>query len=367
MSENLYLKYRPSKLSDVVGQDHIKQYLTNATSKDKISHAYLLAGSHGIGKTSLARIMALIVNNENGPSIDYDINSPICQAIINGECPDVHEMDAASNSSVENMRDLRSLARNVPVMCRKRIFIIDEFQAVLEKSASVILKTLESPSPHVMFILATTDPQKVLATIQSRCQRFDLSKLTVPQISSRLEYICEAERVPEFEKAAIDMIAKSGEGSLRNAISSLETVLGKCDKKITVKDVQEIVKTNQRELFTNLIAAMYQSNHSKAILLVKNEINKGTDPEALLLSFLENFHDMLIAKLLNNNDIVYIEEFIKPTWNKCILKLSPNLLRYSHKTMLSFSLSIKNSPRVDFLLDQSIIELVEVFEKYKEK
>jgi DNA polymerase-3 subunit gamma/tau len=369
MSENtLYRKYRPYKLDDIVGQQHVKDYFKNAVKTNNLSHAYLFTGIRGTGKTSLARIISLIVNCENGPNLDYDVNSRICKAIIDQKCPDVQELDAASNTSIEDIREIRARARNVPMMCKKRIFIIDEIHCLNNKPVSALLKTLEEPPEHAMFILCTTEPNGILDTIQSRCQRFDLKRLSLPEISGRLEYICEQEGFKDVEKQAIDLIAKSGKGSLRDAISNLETVVGKCrGNAITLKDVSQFINTNDQEFFLLLMKSMYVGDYKGAIQQIRKKVASGSSAESIMISLLENINDLMISKCLNNFDLFYIDEAVKDSWIKCTKNIKMDVAMYVENTLLKHSASIHSTPRVDILLDYCIVDIIEGINKIKQK
>ena len=213
----LYSKYRPLKFNDLIGQNNVKKYFENVIKKSSLSHAYLFSGIRGTGKTTIARIIAMIVNCENGPSIDYDPNSKICQMIINSQCPDVVELDAATNKSIDDIREIKNLARQKPIMCRKKVFIIDEAHCLLKNSVSGLLKILEEPPKHCIFILATTEPQNIMDTILSRCIRFDLHSIPFNDIKKRLSYICDKENI-KYDNESIAIIAKKSHGSLRDAI-----------------------------------------------------------------------------------------------------------------------------------------------------
>jgi DNA polymerase-3 subunit gamma/tau len=367
MSDNtLYNKYRPSTLSDVVGQEHVKQYFINAVKKNKLSHAYLFTGTRGVGKTTIARIVSMIYNCENGPSVDYDIeNDKYCKLIINGNCPDVHELDAASNSSIQDIREIRARSRNTPIMCRYRVFIIDEVHCVNDKAVSAILKALEEPPKHAVFIFCTSEPNQLLGTIQSRCQRFDLNSLTIDEISSRLNYICKQEGINEIESGSLELVAKSGKGSLRDSISNLETVVGKVDSEIKLEDVKNVVFDNDRDFYINMLKSFFVSDIKGAITLVKKKISKGVSPENTLLSLLENTNDLLISKTLNDIEYLYMDESIKPIWKKISNKISIESIMIIENVLIKNCSRIKNSPRTDILLDYTIVEIIQELSKIK--
>lgn len=357
--EVLYTKYRPTKLSDVVGQEHVKQYLNNAASQDKIGHAYMLSGSRGCGKTTLSRIIATIVNCENGPNVEYDVDSKICKSIINGNCPDVHEFDAASNTSIDNIREIRSLSRNMPIMCRKRVFIIDECHALSNRTIGALLKTLEEPPQHSMFILATTEPNNVIETIRSRCQQFELKKLSHEDVSKRLKYICESENVG-YDNTAIDLIAKSGNGSMRDAISSLEKVIiGKNKDSIGVEDVANLIGVCGQDLFLKVLKQIYEGNCANALTLIKREIAKGVAPEQVMLSILTNTHDMMLDKIFNNFNMHYIEDSVKASWVKGTGAIPLTFFINMHEILLTHFSNIKYAAKSDFVLDHAIIKCIE--------
>src|SRR5512142_829700 len=188
-------KYRPQRFADVVGQEHVTQTLSNAIGQKRIAHAYLFAGPRGTGKTTIARIFAKCLNCSGGPKVDFDDNDPRCQEIADGRSIDVLEIDGASNNGVEQVRELRETCKYAPASSRFKIYIIDEVHMLSTAAFNALLKTLEEPPAHVKFMFATTDPEKVLPTILSRCQRFDLRRIPVPLIVKHLVYIADAEKV----------------------------------------------------------------------------------------------------------------------------------------------------------------------------
>ena len=194
-------KWRPQTFDEIVGQDHVVRTLRNAITRNRIAHAYLLVGPRGTGKTSTARIFAKALNCSGGPKADFDPNDPICQAIAEGSCLDVIEIDGASNNGVEQVRELRDTVRYAPAQGRFKVYIIDEVHMLSAQAFNALLKTLEEPPAHVKFVFATTDVQKVLPTIISRCQRFDLKPITVELIVERLQKIALAEKIKDFSPA----------------------------------------------------------------------------------------------------------------------------------------------------------------------
>lgn len=364
MSEKvLYRKYRPSKLSEVIGQDHVVKTLKNSIQNNSLRQAYLLCGNRGCGKTSLARIIALMINCENGPSADYDVNSRICSSIINGTCPDVEELDAASNSSIEQIRDIRSSAYNNPVMCRKKIIIIDEAHILTTKSASVFLKTLEEPPPNVVFILATTESHKILDTIKSRCTRFDLKKIPSKVLAAHLKEICTKEGVEKIEDDALNLIARAGSGSVRDSLSILDSVLSTSSKEVSVKVVEELLSYTSLSFFTELFDNILTGNNLNSIIHLKKAQAIGKDPMEIFNGMLEYIHDIMLSKVLNNISFLYIEPSIKDQWLKQRDTTEIEKFQEIYKILESYISESSQKMRLDLTLDVCIIELLTLFKK----
>ena len=225
MSESLYRKYRPQVFGDVVGQDHIIKTLQNSISANKVSHAYLFCGPRGTGKTTTARILAKALLCENGPTVEPDGTCESCQQIAKSIHPDVSELDAASRTGVENVRDeIISRVGYAPVRGKYKVYVIDEVHMLSNAAFNALLKTLEEPPSHIVFVLCTTDPQKVPETIRSRCQRFDFRPINTEELTGRLGAVCEMEGVP-FEGEALELIARRSNGGLRDALTALEQTI----------------------------------------------------------------------------------------------------------------------------------------------
>src|SRR5271154_5864476 len=217
-------KYRPQRFSDVVGQEHVTQTLSNAITQQRIAHAYLFVGPRGTGKTTIARIFAKCLNCTNGPKVEFSDDDPRCQEITEGRSLDVLEIDGASNNGVEQVRELRDTVRYAPARGKFKIYIIDEVHMLTTQAFNALLKTLEEPPAHVKFIFATTEPQKVLPTILSRCQRFDLRRIPANLIVKHLKEIAKKEKVA-VDDEALAAIARGAEGGLRDAESTLDQLI----------------------------------------------------------------------------------------------------------------------------------------------
>src|SRR5690348_8688799 len=229
-------KYRPQRFSDVVGQEHVAQTLAHAIGQKRIAHAYIFCGPRGTGKTTIARIFAKCLNCTDGPKVDFDDQDPRCREITEGRSLDVLEIDGASNNGVEQVRELRETCKYAPASSRFKIYIIDEVHMLSTAAFNALLKTLEEPPAHVKFMFATTDPEKVLPTILSRCQRFDLRRIPAALIAKHLAYIAKQEKV-KIEPAALHAIARGAEGALRDAESTLDQLISFCGEKIEEADV----------------------------------------------------------------------------------------------------------------------------------
>src|SRR5258705_10895909 len=229
-------KYRPQRFSDVVGQEHVTQTLSNAIAQNRIAHAYLFVGPRGTGKTTIARIFAKCLNCTGGPKVEFDDTDPRCQEITEGRSIDVLEIDGASNNGVEQVRELRETVKYVPASSKFKIYIIDEVHMLSTAAFNALLKTLEEPPAHVKFLFATTDPEKVLPTILSRCQRYDLRRIPVSLITQQLAAIATTEKV-QVDPAALYAIARGAEGAMRDAESTLDQLISFCGETIEEPDV----------------------------------------------------------------------------------------------------------------------------------
>src|SRR5438552_6356638 len=229
-------KYRPQRFNDVVGQEHVTETLTHAIEQKRIAHAYLFCGPRGTGKTTIARIFAKCLNCANGPRVDFKEDDTQAQEIAAGRSLDVLEIDGASNNGVEQVRELRETCKYVPATSRFKIYIIDEVHMLSTAAFNALLKTLEEPPEHVKFMFATTDPEKVLPTIMSRCQRFDLRRIPAALIARHLADIAKKEKV-KIDQAALYAIARGAEGAMRDAESTLDQLISFCGEKIEEPDV----------------------------------------------------------------------------------------------------------------------------------
>ena len=275
-------KWRPQTFDEIVGQDHLVRTLKNAITRNRIAHAYLFVGPRGTGKTSTARIFAKALNCTGGPKADFDPADPICQAIADGSCLDVIEIDGASNNGVDQVRDLRETVQYAPAQGRFKVYIIDEVHMLTAAAFNDLLKTLEEPPAHVKFVFATTDVQKVLPTIISRCQRFDLKPLSVELIVARLQKIAAAERIKASE-AALTSIARMADGGMRDAQSIFDQMISFCGTDITEADVLDVYGLVAAEKIAELAGALAAGDHRKIVQLVDACDENGRDLFRLLV------------------------------------------------------------------------------------
>ena len=299
MSQTLYRKYRPQKFSDVIGQNHIVQTLTNSIKNNRIGHAYLFTGPRGTGKTSIARLFAKAVNCTDPKGFEPCLKCENCKNIQDGRSLDIIEIDAASNTGVDNIRELRETIKLPPTRAKFKVYIIDEVHMLSTGAFNALLKTLEEPPAHVIFILATTEIHKVPDTIISRCQRFDFVRLSLENIIKKLSSIVKNEGI-EVEKDALEMIAISAEGGMRDAESTLAQVISLEDKKITAKEVEEILGTTDRKNVEKMAELLVEKNIGKALELVSKMTNDGYDLEIFNKSFLNYSRQLLVISVDEN-------------------------------------------------------------------
>ncbi len=288
-------KYRPQTFAEVVGQEHITRTLQNAVNSSRLAQAYLFVGPRGIGKTSTARILAKALNCEAGPTSEPCGKCPACLEIAEGRSLDVIEIDGASNNGVENIRDLRESAAYAPTRGKFKIYLIDEVHMLSTGAFNALLKTLEEPPPHVKFIFATTEAQKVPATITSRCQRFDLRRIPAHLIKKHLLFIAENEKI-QLDGEAADAIARGAEGGLRDAESMLDQMVAFCGEHIRAGDVMDVFGFTPHEVVVSLADSLFAGNASAALDTVAAQSNLGKDLSRLTAELVSHMRDLLVSQ-----------------------------------------------------------------------
>ena len=286
-------KYRPQRFADVVGQEHVTRTLANAVRTGRIAHAYIFCGPRGTGKTTLARIFAKCLNCTGGPNPDFADDDPRVREITEGRSLDVLEIDGASNNGVEQVRELRDTVKFAPAASTFKIYIIDEVHMLSTAAFNALLKTLEEPPAHVKFLFATTDPEKVLPTILSRCQRFDLRRIPAAQIAAHLGTIARAEGV-EIDEPALHAIARGADGGMRDAQSTLDQLISFCGNRVVEEDVLSVFGLTGRTQLLELTDALVAGDELRALRLLDGLAHGGKDLGRLLGDLLGHCRNLLL-------------------------------------------------------------------------
>ena len=309
----LYRKYRPTKFSEIVGQEHITRTLRNQIIANRVGHAYLLTGGRGTGKTSAAKILARAINCLNPQDGEPCNECEICKAAIQGSLTDIVEMDAASNNSVEDIRSIREEVNFLPTVAKYRVYIIDEVHMLSVGAFNALLKTLEEPPEHVKFILATTEPQKLPATILSRCKRFDYKKISPENIKLRLEYICKQSNISITDEA-LKTISVLAEGAMRDGLSILERCVQEGEDEITDDKVKELVGIPKVEYINTIVNSVINCDVDETLKNIDIVIDDGKDLNNLIWEIIKYVKDILVFKssgnlsLYNENELSKIKE-----------------------------------------------------------
>jgi DNA polymerase-3 subunit gamma/tau len=362
MPKVFYRKYRPQKFSEFIGQEHVVKTLTNAISMEMISHAYLFSGPKGTGKTTLARIFAKALNCQNRKRGEFE---PCCQCIScveiqEGRSMDLIEIDAASHRGIDEVRELRETIRFVPTKSKYKVYIIDEAHQLTKEAANALLKTLEEPPPFVIFILATTEPHKMIPTILSRCQRFDFYKLKMNEILEKLEKIVKNEGI-NIQREALAEIARLASGSMRDAESLLDqifTLFGK--KEIKVEDIKDLLGLGPVQLAIEFFDFLIKKDAKGGINFLNEIGERGIDLETFAKDFVNYLRKVLIFKITNSTD----DEIFSDLSKEELEKMKEQALKINEielKKILSLFLDAQNkmrfSPILQLPLELAIIEI----------
>ena len=303
----LYRKFRPAKFSELVGQEHITKTIKNQILSDRVGHAYLFNGGRGTGKTSIAKILARAVNCLNLQDGEPCNECEICKAALDGSLTDIVEMDAASNNSVEDVREIREAVNFLPTKAKYRVYIIDEVHMLSTGAFNALLKTLEEPPKHVKFLLATTEPQKIPATILSRCQRFDFKRISNEDIIKRLKIVCEESKI-EISDEALNLIATLAEGGMRDALSILERCNQDGEDKIDENKIRDLVGIPKITYIKQIVEAIINYDVDSSLKVIEEIIKEGKDLNNLLWEIIKYVKDILLFKSTGSGQTYSKEE-----------------------------------------------------------
>ena len=371
----LYRKFRPITFSEIVGQEHITRTLRNQIVAGRVGHAYLFNGGRGTGKTSAAKILARAINCLNPQDGEPCNECEICKGAINGSLTDIVEMDAASNNSVEDIRSIREEVNFLPTKAKYRVYIIDEVHMLSTGAFNALLKTLEEPPEHVKFILATTEPQKLTATIISRCQRFDFKRISNENIIKRLNIVCEQSGI-EITKEAMNIIAVLAEGAMRDALSILERCIQDGENKIDEDKIKDLVGIPKITYVHNIIDSLFKYDVDNTLKNVDIVLNEGKDINNLLWEMIKYTKDLLVYKasqkldLYSEEEIANIEEISKNISKQDLINMVYELselendIKWSTQKTIIFQAGMIKLCNKEKAENKGLEERVEKIEKY---
>jgi DNA polymerase-3 subunit gamma/tau len=350
-------KYRPKSFNEIVGQEHIVNTLVSAIQTNRVAHAYLFAGPRGVGKTSMARILSKALNCQKGPTDAPCNKCSTCESIRNGNDIDVLEIDGASNRGIDEIRSIRQNVGYAPAISRYKIYIIDEVHMLTREAFNAILKTLEEPPGHVKFIFATTSPNRVPDTVQSRCQRFDFKNISVSDISNRLAQICKTENIL-VEDGALQTIAKYAMGGLRDSESILDQLTSFCREKITLRDIYDVLGVVSEGEIANLIDSFVDKNPELAVKIFHEITENGKDVDGFIDQLLSYIRDLLLVSICSK-DSGLVETISRDVnlLQKQASRFSPDTLMYMIQLISETKSKVKDLLQQKILLEVVLIKL----------
>lgn len=365
MSDQRYLvtarKYRPTLFTELVAQEHVTETLKNAIRLDRLAHAYLFSGPRGVGKTTAARILAKAINCTTPQAEREDQAEPCrtcdsCLSFEEGRNLSIFEIDAASNNKVEDIRDLRETVRIPPQGSRKKVYIIDEVHMLSNAAFNALLKTLEEPPPHVLFIFATTEPHKVLPTILSRCQRFDFRRIPVPDIVARLEDICTEESITADE-ASLMLVARKGDGALRDALSAFDQAVALCGTDLQYTDLAEALRVVDVDLFFAVTQQVLDRSSAGMLRLVAEVVQAGYDLQEFLAGLAEHLRNLLVARTMEDTALIEAAEATRQRYGTVASGFSESDLLRLLMIVDEAQESIKSSTQPRMKLEMALLKM----------
>lgn len=354
---SLYRKWRSQNFDDIVGQKHIIKTLKNAISQNRIAHAYLFCGPRGTGKTSIARIFAKALNCENGPTVSPCTTCANCTKIRDGHSVDVTEIDAASNRGIDEIRELREKVRYAPVEGKYKVYIIDEVHMLTSEAFNALLKTLEEPPSHVIFVLATTEPAKIPVTIESRCQRLDFSRISLEEIKQHLKKISAAEGI-KIDDAGLDLVARSGEGSMRDCVSLLDQLSSYAGNNVTIDNVVELLGCADEGMLFSMADSLSKSDVATALNTLREGIDRGRSASQIVRDMISHFRNLLFIKLSAHEALELTRDYLERLKTQSGL-FSLDAIKKIIRALSRAELDMKWHPHARLVLEVALIELQE--------